>query len=176
MLISRQLHVSRWQFGICSRRQAPLAMSSPSTLSSSDPTDAASTRLRRNQSKPEWKLAVSRHAGSDFKRSIWQLVNTLTPLIASVDCDGIYTVRTNYWLTLLLAIPAALLVVRSFIIFHDCGHGSFFKSQKRQFDHCRQSSRCAVVHSRTMTGAGSMPCTMPNRVISTIAVSATSGR
>ena len=33
------------------------------------------------------------------------------------------------WLTLLLAIPAAGLLVRLFIIFHDCAHGSFFKSR-----------------------------------------------
>jgi omega-6 fatty acid desaturase (delta-12 desaturase) len=35
----------------------------------------------------------------------------------------------GYWLTLLLAIPTAGLLVRLFIIQHDCGHGSFFKSQ-----------------------------------------------
>jgi len=36
----------------------------------------------------------------------------------------------SYWVTLLLAIPAALLMVRLFIIQHDCGHGSFFRSKK----------------------------------------------
>ncbi len=36
----------------------------------------------------------------------------------------------SYWLTLLLAIPTAGFMVRTFIIFHDCGHGSFFKSRK----------------------------------------------
>ena len=36
----------------------------------------------------------------------------------------------RYWLTLLLAIPAAGLLVRLFIIQHDCGHGSFFKSRR----------------------------------------------
>src|SRR6185437_14534584 len=30
------------------------------------------------------------------------------------------------WLTLLLALPAAGLLVRTFIIMHDCAHGSFF--------------------------------------------------
>jgi omega-6 fatty acid desaturase (delta-12 desaturase) len=32
----------------------------------------------------------------------------------------------SYWLCLLLAVPAAGLLVRLFMIQHDCGHGSFF--------------------------------------------------
>ncbi|MBI4502013.1 MAG: fatty acid desaturase [Gemmatimonadetes bacterium] len=36
----------------------------------------------------------------------------------------------SYWLTLFLAIPTAFLMVRLFIIQHDCGHGSFFKSSR----------------------------------------------
>jgi omega-6 fatty acid desaturase (delta-12 desaturase) len=35
----------------------------------------------------------------------------------------------SYWLTLSLAVVAAGLVVRIFIIQHDCGHGSFFRSR-----------------------------------------------
>lgn len=34
-----------------------------------------------------------------------------------------------YWVTLILAVPAAGLLVRLFIIQHDCGHGSFFRSR-----------------------------------------------
>lgn len=34
----------------------------------------------------------------------------------------------GYWLTLMLAVPAAAFVVRIFIIQHDCGHGAFFRS------------------------------------------------
>jgi omega-6 fatty acid desaturase (delta-12 desaturase) len=36
----------------------------------------------------------------------------------------------SYWLTFALAFPAAGLMMRIFIILHDCGHGSFFKSSK----------------------------------------------
>lgn len=79
--------------------------------------------------RPEWQDAVRRHSGPDLKRSLWQLVNTLVPLTALWVAMG-FTVQTNYWITLLLAIPAGLLVVRSFIIFHDCGHGSFFKNKR----------------------------------------------
>jgi len=35
----------------------------------------------------------------------------------------------SWWLTVPLAILAGAFLVRVFIIFHDCGHGSFFKSE-----------------------------------------------
>jgi omega-6 fatty acid desaturase (delta-12 desaturase) len=35
----------------------------------------------------------------------------------------------SYWLTFPLAVLAGAILVRVFIIFHDCGHGSFFKSR-----------------------------------------------
>jgi omega-6 fatty acid desaturase (delta-12 desaturase) len=40
------------------------------------------------------------------------------------------SVNVSYGLTLALAVPASLFLVRTFIIFHDCGHGSFFKSRR----------------------------------------------
>jgi omega-6 fatty acid desaturase (delta-12 desaturase) len=36
----------------------------------------------------------------------------------------------SYWITLGLSFPAAGMLVRLFIIYHDCVHGSFFKSRK----------------------------------------------
>jgi omega-6 fatty acid desaturase (delta-12 desaturase) len=42
----------------------------------------------------------------------------------------ILSLNISYWLTLLIAPIAAGMYVRLFIIFHDCGHGSFFKSSK----------------------------------------------
>jgi omega-6 fatty acid desaturase (delta-12 desaturase) len=35
----------------------------------------------------------------------------------------------SWWITLPLAVLASGFLIRIFIIFHDCGHGSFFKSQ-----------------------------------------------
>jgi omega-6 fatty acid desaturase (delta-12 desaturase) len=61
--------------------------------------------------------------------ALWQLATTLLPLALLFWL--MYRVMTvSYGLTLLLAIPAAGLLVRSFIIMHDCGHGSFFKSRR----------------------------------------------
>src|SRR5216110_575791 len=41
-----------------------------------------------------------------------------------------FTAQISWWLTAPLAVLAAGFMVRTFIIFHDCGHGSFFKSQR----------------------------------------------
>jgi omega-6 fatty acid desaturase (delta-12 desaturase) len=40
------------------------------------------------------------------------------------------SLEISYWLTLALSIPAAGFLMRVFIIFHDCCHGSFFKSRR----------------------------------------------
>lgn len=37
---------------------------------------------------------------------------------------------TPYWVILLLAVPSGLFLVRLFILFHDCTHGSFFASKQ----------------------------------------------
>src|SRR5690606_12637981 len=61
--------------------------------------------------------------------SIRQLCNTLIPLIG-LWVAAYYSLSISYWLTLPLALAAGMFVVRTFIIFHDCCHGSFFASKK----------------------------------------------
>lgn len=64
----------------------------------------------------------------DLKRSLWQSANTLIPLV-SLWVLMYFSIDYSYWLTLLLAIPTGGFAVRTFILFHDCGHGSFFKER-----------------------------------------------
>ena len=70
-----------------------------------------------------------KYRGSIPKLAIRQLASTLLPLVLIISAM-FATVETAYWATLLLALPAAGLLVRAFIIQHDCGHGSFFASRK----------------------------------------------
>ena len=65
---------------------------------------------------------------ADPRRSLFQLATTATAFIALLIVMGALS-DDRYWLTLLLAVPTAGLLVRLFIIQHDCGHGSFFKSR-----------------------------------------------
>ena len=66
--------------------------------------------------------------GADPKRSARQVATTAT-LFASMLVIMGWASSERYWLTLLLSIPTAGLLVRLFIIQHDCGHGSFFPSR-----------------------------------------------
>ena len=61
-------------------------------------------------------------------RAIWQLVNTLGPYVF-LWYLMYRSLAVSWWLVLPLAVLAGALLVRVFIIFHDCGHGSFFKSR-----------------------------------------------
>lgn len=65
---------------------------------------------------------------ADARRSILQLFTTGAPFIALLVLMAAVS-GDRYWLTLLLAVPAAGLLVRLFIIQHDCGHGSYFRSR-----------------------------------------------
>lgn len=77
----------------------------------------------------EWKEIIARFQSPSLPRAIWQLVNTLVPYFA-VWFLMYWSLSVSYWLTLALSVLAGLLVVRTFIIFHDCCHGSFFKSKR----------------------------------------------
>lgn len=64
-------------------------------------------------------------------KAVWQLGNSLVPYLALWGLM-IFTVQSglSYWITLGLALLASPFLVRLFIIFHDCGHGSFMASHK----------------------------------------------
>jgi omega-6 fatty acid desaturase (delta-12 desaturase) len=81
-----------------------------------------------NSEKLNWQKLVAPYSQPDAWRSVWQVVNTLVPYFA-LWAAMFWSLNISYWLTLLLSIPAAGFMVRAFIIFHDCCHGSFFKSR-----------------------------------------------
>ena len=76
-----------------------------------------------------WKQAVAEHRKPVLRSSVWQLVNSVIPYLALWGLM-IWTLHISYWITLALAVLAAGFLVRIFIIFHDCGHGSFFRTRR----------------------------------------------
>jgi omega-6 fatty acid desaturase (delta-12 desaturase) len=79
--------------------------------------------------KFKWQGIVSKYAYPETWRSLWQVFNSVIPFF--IGWYLMYrSLEVGYWLTLLLAVPTAGFMVRCFIIFHDCCHGSFFKSIK----------------------------------------------
>lgn len=61
-------------------------------------------------------------------RSIRELAITVIPFLAIV-AGMLFALDAGYWLALALAPVSGLLLLRMFIIQHDCGHGSFFRSK-----------------------------------------------
>jgi omega-6 fatty acid desaturase (delta-12 desaturase) len=76
-----------------------------------------------------WQKVVMKYNFPDHLVSWWQVINTVVPYVG-IWILMVYTLEISYWLTLLLSVFAAGFLVRIFIIFHDCGHGSFFKSDR----------------------------------------------
>lgn len=77
----------------------------------------------------EWKVTIAKYREPSFWRATWQILNTLGGYFL-VWCAIVLSLDISWWLTVPLAILAGGLLVRIFIIFHDCGHGSFFKSKR----------------------------------------------
>ncbi len=76
-----------------------------------------------------WKEIVREYQEPSLWRALWQIVNTIGSVI--VLWYFMYRSLTiSYWLTFGLAVLTGAMLVRVFIIFHDCGHGSFFKSSR----------------------------------------------
>ena len=82
-----------------------------------------------NIEQKQWQSIVSKYTQPDIWRSIWQIINSLIPYFALFYLS-MRSLEISFWLTLPLSILTAGFMVRTFIIFHDCGHSSFFKSQK----------------------------------------------
>ena len=88
------------------------------------------TQAARSKTSPEtWRTIVARYEAPSARRSWGQIANTILPYFALLYAMYL-ALDVSYWITLALAVPAAGFLVRSFIICHDCGHGSFFKSRR----------------------------------------------
>ncbi|SFB28072.1 omega-6 fatty acid desaturase (delta-12 desaturase) [Lentibacillus halodurans] len=81
------------------------------------------------QKQAQLKKSVAAFAKSDTKASIQQLINTIPPFFL-IWFLAYQSLSVSIWLTLPLLVVASGFVVRIFIIFHDCTHGSFFKNGK----------------------------------------------
>ncbi|WP_410772191.1 fatty acid desaturase [Fontibacillus sp. BL9] len=84
-------------------------------------TDANKTKQLHNDVAP--------FAKSDTRISIKQIINTILPLFL-IWGAGYAVLPYSPWYTVLCSVIASGFVVRTFIIFHDCTHGSFFKSKR----------------------------------------------
>src|SRR6516165_7521325 len=70
--------------------------------------------------------ALARYRAPNRARSILEIVITIVPLTLLWLLMW-RSLEIGYWISLILAFPAAGFLVRLFMIQHDCSHGAFFR-------------------------------------------------
>jgi omega-6 fatty acid desaturase (delta-12 desaturase) len=73
-----------------------------------------------------WSKTLAPYREAKTARSIFEIIITAGPLLAVWAVAWALHAHGLWWAALPLTIPAALFLVRLFLIQHDCGHGSFF--------------------------------------------------
>jgi acyl-lipid omega-6 desaturase (Delta-12 desaturase) len=85
------------------------------------------TRAADTHTSIKQQVSVFQHPS--LGRSLWQLVDSVVPYVVLWGL-AYWLMQYSYWLAIPAILLAAGFMVRIFIIFHDCGHGSFFKSPR----------------------------------------------
>ncbi|MDB5978750.1 MAG: hypothetical protein JWR07_5510 [Nevskia sp.] len=83
----------------------------------------------RPADKVAWRGIVEKYRQPSTIRALWQLANTFLPY-ALLWYFMYLSLAVSWWLAGPLAVLAGAFLVRIFIIFHDCGHGSYFRSRR----------------------------------------------
>jgi omega-6 fatty acid desaturase (delta-12 desaturase) len=78
---------------------------------------------------PDWNTMLAPYRRPVAWKSVFQLASTII-LLGAFWFAAAWSLSIGYWLTLIVSVPAALMIARLFMLQHDCGHGSFFRSQK----------------------------------------------
>ncbi|MFP5362214.1 MAG: fatty acid desaturase [Thermoleophilia bacterium] len=79
--------------------------------------------------RPFWRESLAPYEGPDLPRSILQIATSVVPF-AVLAVLMYLALDASYLLTLALALPASGFLVRTYIVFHDCTHGSFLPSKR----------------------------------------------
>jgi acyl-lipid omega-6 desaturase (Delta-12 desaturase) len=79
--------------------------------------------------RPFWKDALAPYAEPRLGRSLGDLATSVIPY-AGLMVLMYHALDVSYLLVLALSIPAAGFLLRTYIVFHDCSHGSFLPSKR----------------------------------------------
>ncbi len=76
-----------------------------------------------------WRTSIAPHERPSLRRSLFDLATSVAPYLF-LTVMMYLSVNVSAWLTLALAIPAGGFLLRTFIVFHDCAHGSFLPTKR----------------------------------------------
>lgn len=96
--------------------------SRPPTPAAPSVTDFASLRALK-------RTIIDRHTRPDDRRGIVATMTTLLPL-AALWYGVVLSVDVSYWLTAGAVALMSLFLLRAFVLMHECGHASMFRSRR----------------------------------------------
>ena len=94
----------------------------------SPPAPVAPT-LAADPTPHTWRKSIARHERASLRHSLFDLATSVVPYLA-LTVAMYLSLDVSVWLTLALAVPAAGFLLRTFIVFHDCAHGSFLPAKR----------------------------------------------
>jgi omega-6 fatty acid desaturase (delta-12 desaturase) len=77
-----------------------------------------------------WRKITSKYKKKSTKKAVLQILTSFLPFVA-IWILMYFMIDVSMWIVLALGTINAFFLVRIFIIQHDCGHQSFFKSRKK---------------------------------------------
>jgi omega-6 fatty acid desaturase (delta-12 desaturase) len=110
-----------------------LASAPPPTGSTGNVEHASSVAATPGTDEAEdqasWRATLAPYATPSLRLSLQNVATSVVPYVALIVAM-FFALRVSLVLMLLLAVPAAGFLVRTFIVFHDCAHGSFLPSKR----------------------------------------------
>jgi len=93
-------------------------------------TESAGAAPEQGMPSPAaWNAALAPYAKPSLRRSLGSLATSLVPYLGLLVAMY-YALAVSAWLTLGLGVLAAGFLLRTYIVFHDCAHGSFLPSKR----------------------------------------------
>jgi omega-6 fatty acid desaturase (delta-12 desaturase) len=79
--------------------------------------------------RPFWREPLAPYARAHLGRAMLDVATAVVPYVA-LSVLMYLALRVSYLLVLVIAVPAAGFLLRTYMVFHDCAHGSFLPSRR----------------------------------------------
>lgn len=96
--------------------------------SATAPVPGTASNRTRSQ-KAWWVEPLEPYAGADLRRSMRCVATSALPYVLLWPAM-VAALSVSYWLTFAIAVLAAGFLLRTYIVFHDCSHGSFMPTKR----------------------------------------------